>query len=228
MAEPRIVGLDLSPAGRMGLENESGPGAIGVAPDPANDWIGVADMAKRTCSIDGCDNPHDARGWCSKHYLRWKANGTTDDIRPDFFTRFWSKVNKNGPIPERRPDLGPCWIWTAYTDDNNYGRFNVEHRMEMAHRVAFVLAGGVIPDGYEVDHLCFVRPCQNPGHLEAVTHEENSRRSTAAEVNAARQLAIARCPVGHEYDEANTGYRADGRRRCRACDRARTAARRAS
>ncbi|MDQ3028986.1 MAG: HNH endonuclease [Actinomycetota bacterium] len=128
--------------------------------------------------------------------------------------RFWSKVTGG--------DYTTCWTWTAYIDSAGYGRFRTGGRtgqMEGAHRVAYRLLIGEVPDGLELDHLCRNPGCVNPWHLEPVTHAVNSRRSTAGEVNAARQRAITHCPQGHAYSAENTGFRRDGRRRCKACGR---------
>ena len=130
--------------------------------------------------------------------------------------RFWSKVDQNGPVPAHRPDLGPCWLWTAeYLMPNGYGQLGVGGAaggMQYAHRVAYELLVGPIPDGLEIDHLCFVRHCVNPDHLEPVTHAENVRRQKAR---------ITHCPQGHAYDAANTHIGKKGERKCRACGRER-------
>lgn len=93
--------------------------------------------------------------------------------------RFMEKVDKDGPVPSIRPELGPCWLWTGSVTLQGYGIFGLPGASE-AHRASYLLFKGPIPEGLEVDHLCFVRPCVNPAHLEAVTHEENIRRGVAA------------------------------------------------
>ena len=70
-----------------------------------------------------------------------------------------------------------CWLWTGVPNLKGYGVFNTKPRRHMAHRFAYLLWVGPIPPGYEVDHLCGVRLCCRPEHLEAVTHRENVRRS---------------------------------------------------
>lgn len=83
----------------------------------------------------------------------------------------------------------PCWIWQSGVDASGYG---VSYRAKilpphfMAHRIAFAAFNGPIPDGYEIDHLCSVRLCCNPAHLEAVTKEENNRRALPRRLLAAR------------------------------------------
>jgi hypothetical protein len=96
--------------------------------------------------------------------------------------RFWALVDKNGPIPERKPELGECWMWKGTSRDKRYGSFywgpddGDYPRMRTAHRVAYELCIGPIPAGLEPDHLCENKLCVRPDHLEPVTHEENIRR----------------------------------------------------
>jgi len=82
---------------------------------------------------------------------------------------FWAKVDRRGPAE--------CWPWLgASKNAKGYGNA----RGTTAHRFAFQLAGGKIPKGYEVDHLCRNPACCNPAHLEAVTPQENKRRASLA------------------------------------------------
>lgn len=77
----------------------------------------------------------------------------------------------------------------------------------LAHRVMYEHFTGPIPEGLEIDHLCRVRHCMNPGHMEAVTHLENLRR----------RLPKTRCPADHPYEGNNLYVRPDGARICRTC-----------
>lgn len=118
---------------------------------------------------------------------------------------------------------GECWIWTAQITDGGYGRFTMHvdgvWTKVMAHRASYELAVGPIPDGLELDHLCRVRACVNPLHLEPVTSSENHYRSWDARRQIGRAPARPRshCPRGHKFDERNTYVRADGAMVCRAC-----------
>lgn len=135
--------------------------------------------------------------------------------------RFWRKVNKAGPIPECRPDLGSCWLWTGYLDANGYGWINVGGRAGkeiLAARFGYELLFGPIPEGLEPDHLCRLPACVNPFHLEPVTHRVNMLRGNTI---AARNAAVTHCPHGHEYNELNTYRQKDGSRYCRPCHYAR-------
>jgi hypothetical protein len=105
--------------------------------------------------------------------------------------RFWSKVDKNGPVPECRPDLGPCWIWLAYVDPGGYGRFSRFGKSDYAHIVAYELVNGVIDPGLERDHLCRNRACPNPSHLEAVPHRVNTLRGEGCYARQARRAQRA-------------------------------------
>lgn len=128
--------------------------------------------------------------------------------------RFWAKVRINA-------ETG-CWEWVALVDHNGYGRFRVPApQSRFAHRVSYTALVGPVPEGLEIDHLCRVRHCVNPAHLEAVTRSVNVRRGVAAE--GARRLAAARthCPRGHEYAGDNLYVTASGHRSCNECRRAR-------
>jgi len=143
--------------------------------------------------------------------------------------RFWAKVDRDGPTV--RVDLGPCWMWTTTLNTSGYGQFFLNGRTRAAHRVAYEWTGKAIPDGYDLDHLCRVRRCVNPAHLEPITEAENARRANAVAGRIYRNgnTGKTHCKRGHAFDETNTYRMRDGGRRCRACTldarRARTARR---
>lgn len=71
----------------------------------------------------------------------------------------------------------PCWLWQLKTDKAGYGRTNLNGKEWLAHRLYYTEHIGRIPEGYVVDHLCSVKNCVNPNHLEAVTPQENEWRA---------------------------------------------------
>jgi len=90
--------------------------------------------------------------------------------------RFWSKV--------RLCPRDGCWLWTGAPNADGYGRFQRRlatgvYRMVKAHRYAYELLVGPIPEGLTLDHLCLHRLCVRPSHLEPVTNAENVRRRHA-------------------------------------------------
>ena len=127
------------------------------------------------------------------------------------FERFDAKINREGE----------CWIWTACTYPNGYGQFDKGY----AHRRSYEFHIGPIPDGLVIDHLCRVRNCVNPEHLEPVTqlvnHHRGNAREAVIESNKRRGAQRTHCPHGHEYSSENTRYevKKNGNvmRRCRTC-----------
>jgi hypothetical protein len=108
-------------------------------------------------------------------------------------------------------------MWTAGAIAQGYGGFHpAKGVMVLAHRYAYEALIGPIPAGLVIDHLCRVRRCVNPAHLEPVTNEENLSRG---EGYALRNGMRTACVNGHEYTEANTYRDPKGGIRCRQCGR---------
>lgn len=124
--------------------------------------------------------------------------------------RFWAKVNKDGPAPTHRSDLGSCWLWTASTNWG-YGVLSIDGRSIRAHRFAYELLVGPIPEGLQLDHLCHVRHCVRPDHLEPVTLQENVVRE-ASYINSLKpprrpvpSVPRTPSPYGNPYRDPRTG-----------------------
>lgn len=127
-------------------------------------------------------------------------------------TRFWSKVDRSG-------GNSACWPWAGgKTGPGGYGRFRAGRpgRLVPAHRYAYELMIGPIPDGLCLDHLCRNRSCVNPAHLEPVTNRENLHRGIGHTATRAQQTT---CINGHPFDDQNTYIKPNGCRSCRACKR---------
>lgn len=124
--------------------------------------------------------------------------------------RFNSRIDKSGG----------CWLWTGPIRKNGYAQFKIGKKQVSTHRFSYEHFKGAIPEGLELDHLCRVRHCANPDHLEAVDRRTNLGRSSLPMLWAARR-AKTHCPAGHPYDASNTYvYKATGHRDCKTCRRA--------
>lgn len=171
------------------------------------------------CSIEDCTRPAKARTWCGTHYARWARLGTvelTPYVTPPCSVETCDRLSySNGmcmthyqrmtrigrtelvappTLAERLAaghavDDAGCWIWQGAPGKNGYGRMSIGDRLQYVHRLSYEHHVGPIPDGLTIDHLCRVRMCINPEHLEPVTFAENTRRENA--VRWAKPEAVA-------------------------------------
>jgi len=121
--------------------------------------------------------------------------------------RFWNKV---AITPS-------CWLWTGATAGDGYGAFRIGDKLMIAHRVVYEMLIGKIPEGLQIDHLCRIKKCVNPNHLEAITQQENLLRGDTL---AAKKSKQTHCIHGHEFTKENTYRRPTTlTRSCKTCKR---------
>ena len=120
---------------------------------------------------------------------------------------FWSRVEASAE---------GCWIWTGSRTSAGYGNLRLPGGgFDYAHRVAYSALVGPIPEGLVLDHLCRVRNCVNPAHLEPVEHAVNVRRGAGT-----YGPLKTSCKRGHDMTDPSSVYRTPaGHARCRECAR---------
>lgn len=124
--------------------------------------------------------------------------------------RFWVKVQKSAD----------CWLWTASLDRTGYGVFALSAgHFARAHRYAYELLVGPIPDGLFLCHRCDVRTCVNPAHMFIGTAKDNTDDMHRKGRWVVPYLTQTHCRHGHEFTESNTYRSPPGWRSCRECSR---------
>jgi hypothetical protein len=108
-------------------------------------------------------------------------------------TRFFDKVTSTDD----------CWLWDGAKNSDGYGSMRIDGKTIEAHRLSYTYFNGPLVVGLEIDHLCRVRNCVNPNHLEQITKQENGYRGESPYAKKKRQT---HCKHGHSFDEANTYY----------------------
>lgn len=152
------------------------------------------------------------RGLVRGEHFRFRRGHSLAKTRP-IETRFWGKVTKGDG----------CWEWCGSRKGGRYGGYGTIFyggKTESAHRVAYQLTYGVIPDGMVVCHRCDHPPCVRPDHLFLGTLSDNAQdcvnkgRHRGGERNARK----THCPSGHPYEGENIIWRASNNsRECRIC-----------
>lgn len=116
---------------------------------------------------------------------------------------WWAKVNRTGDELE-------CWPWSRSVGSHGYGQTWDGITVRLAHRVAWSLTHGPIPEGMTVDHICRNRRCCNPAHLRILTNLDNATDNG--------QGRKTHCPKGHPYSGDNLYVQpSNGSRHCRTC-----------
>lgn len=162
----------------------------------------VREPIDRTCAAPDCTRVRNNEAYCKTHYVRLRDTGSFEP-RPKDAT-LWESVDVTGF----------CWLWNKKLNKDGYGTCSYEGSAWRAHRLTYTLLVGPIPKGLVIDHLCRVRHCVNPDHLEPVTHEENHARAFTLSKRE-------NCPQGHLYDADNTRINRKGARYCGECMRLR-------
>lgn len=182
-------------------------------------------MTTGTCiGYDGdtCDRPAASRDMCNRHYLRWYKSTPAAERSPrrrlglTDLERFYTHVNKMGPVARNRPDLGRCHLWKD-GKCRGYGVFWAEGTTQRAHVWIYKKIVGPIPPDMPLDHFaCDRTACVNYLHVRPETHQVNVLRSGAV---GAKNAAKVKCPAGHDFDEPNTRINPAGARECLTCKR---------
>ena len=133
--------------------------------------------------------------------------------------RLWRRVDKNGPLAL---ELGSnCWLWLGCKNNGGYGQIigkkNKRPFAYKVHRIAYEIVKGPIPSNLTLDHLCRVRHCVNPDHLEVVSLVENVMRGNGVGVKNSHKT---HCPKGHPLVEGNVYMHLDGGKQCKICTKA--------
>jgi hypothetical protein len=177
------------------------------------------DMSDATClvaeDLEPCSGVITKHGLCVRHFQRWRRTGV---------------MTRRELILQQLPTgaAGECWLWSGRLNKDGYGVTHVRGASSpLAHRLAYEVLVGAIPEGMTVDHMCHRiesceggkadphRRCCNPAHLNLAGAVPNALRGHSLAGENSRKTV---CDSGHKLTDANT-YWYRGHRQCRICRR---------
>lgn len=165
------------------------------------------------CQVEFCPLDAESRGWCQKHYTRWRRHGDTSIVKRREIRRI-EGVSDRDRLLSKMETVDGHWEWQGHLT-NGYGRVWLSTGSHLAHRAVYEMFVGPIPDGLTLDHLCYNPRCVNPDHMETVTLAENVARAAKR-----RHQIASTCRAGkHPYPENRILERSTGKTRCQGCQR---------
>lgn len=146
-------------------------------------------------------------------------------LHPSHLSRFWSKVDKNGPVQKHQPHLGNCWIWIGGCSEEGYGMFVVKPRTYGAHRWIIEQLTGSPLGTNQCCHHCDNPKCVRPDHLFIGTHSDNMKDRDKKGRNNSHNASKTHCKYGHALKWKDVAIYKNGNgkafRRCLKCLRER-------
>lgn len=130
------------------------------------------------CLTYKCDKTAYSRGLCQPHYRRELKNGAPKRKRA-------CKMPEEKLSEKSKPLYNGCILWQGTLNGSGYGLVWHNNRAMVAHRLAYELTNGAIPDGHFVDHVCFNHACINPEHLRLATPKQNAENLKGARSDSA-------------------------------------------
>lgn len=139
---------------------------------------------------------------------QFEKNALGQFVSKDFDSRYMTEPNTG------------CWIWLGHITPKGYGLIKIKRQDRLVHRFVYERFKGPIPAGLQIDHLCRMRCCVNPDHLECVTSRVNTLRGFNPPAMNARKT---HCKNGHPLVGENVIVRPrDASRECRLCTKERS------